>query len=68
MSKRRDCTCVRISSTRASKGSDARHAAIATPMLAFASSTVPYASMRGWSLLTRAPLKRPVVPSSPVRV
>ena len=35
---------------------------------AFSSSTVPYASMRGWSFETRAPLKRPVVPSSPVRV
>ena len=68
MSKSRDCACEKISTSRASNGFDARHAAMASPMNAFSSSTVPYASMRGWSLETRVPEKRPVVPSSPVRV
>ena len=45
-----------------------RATALATPMAAWASSTSPQAAGAGWSLATRPPKSRPVVPSSPVRV
>jgi len=38
------------------------------PIVAFNSSTVPYASTRGSSLPNRSGPSRPVVPSSPVLV
>src|SRR5579871_4970032 len=42
--------------------------ASSSPIAQLSSSTVPMASMRMASLLTRLPSPRPVVPSSPVRV
>ena len=43
-------------------------AARATPIVAFSSSTSPYASTRGWLFGTRPPPKSPVSPVSPVFV
>jgi hypothetical protein len=54
------CSC-------ASAGDDG-HAARATPMNELSSSTVPYASIRGSFLATRAPPNSAVWPASPVRV
>ena len=41
---------------------------LAEPLPEFSSSTSPIAATRKWSLGTRLPSPRPVVPSSPVRV
>ena len=68
MSKSRDCIADTTACRRPSNACDRSHAQSTSPSTAFSSSTVPYASIRGWSFDTRAPLKRPVVPSSPVRV
>mmetsp|Transcript_59447 Transcript_59447/g.140626 ORF Transcript_59447/g.140626 Transcript_59447/m.140626 type:complete len:229 (+) Transcript_59447:517-1203(+) len=54
-----------ISSSRTSSGSGS---ASSTPRLELSSSTSPMACTRRWSLGTRLPSERPVVPSSPVRV
>ena len=53
------------SSSRTSSGSGS---ASSTPRPEFSSSTSPMAMTRRWSLGTRVPSPRPVLPSSPVRV
>ena len=50
------------------RSTESSRVARATPIAAFVSSTVPYASTRALAFGTRPPPKSPVVPSSPVFV